>query len=81
MEIDVDELRDYMVNYCGTAAFSNSPAAILDVVDIERMDGHELCEKAEDLGINLGKFEVENPYAMAPGLPAQRTGRGSGRGI
>ena len=59
MEIDVDELRDYMVDYCGTAAFPGSPAAILDVVDIARMDGYELCEKAEDLGINLGKFEVE----------------------
>ena len=59
MEIDVDELRDYMVDYCGTAAFSDSPAAILEVVDIERMDGYELCEKAEDLGINLRKFEVE----------------------
>lgn len=59
MEIDVDELRDYTVDYCGTAAFSDSSAAILDVVDIERMDGYELCEKAEDLGINLGKFEVE----------------------
>ena len=53
MEIDVDELRDYMVDYCGTAAFSDSPAAVLDVVDIERMDGYELCEKAEDLGIPL----------------------------
>ena len=42
MEIDVDELRDYMVDYCGTAAFSDSPAAVLDVVDIERMDGYEL---------------------------------------
>ena len=59
MEIDVDELRDYMIDYCGSAAFSGSPAAILDVVDIERMDGYELCEKAKDLGINLGKFEVE----------------------
>lgn len=59
MEIDVDELRDYMIDYCGCAAFSGSPAAILDVVDIERMDGYELCEKAEDLGINLRKFEVE----------------------
>ena len=59
MEIDVDELRDYMVDYCGTAAFPDSPAAILDVVDIEQMDGYELCEKAKDLGINLEKFEVE----------------------
>ena len=59
MEIDVDELRDYMIDYCGTAAFSGSPAAVLDVVDIEKMDGYELCEKAEDLGIYLRKFEVE----------------------
>ena len=59
MEIDVDELRDDMVDYCGTAAFSDSPAAILDVVDIEQRDGYELCETAEDLGINLEKFEVE----------------------
>lgn len=59
MEIDVDELRDYMVDYCGSAAFSGFPAAILDVVDIERMDGYELCEKVEALGINLEKFEVE----------------------
>ena len=59
MEIDVDELRDYMVDYCGSAAFSGFPAAILDVVDIERMDGYERCEKAEALGINLEKFEVE----------------------
>ena len=59
MEIDVDELRDYIIDCCGSAAFSSSPAAILDVVDIERMDGYELCEKAEDLGINLRKFEVE----------------------
>ena len=59
MEIDVDELRDYMVDYCGTAAFSGSPAAILDVVDIERMDGYELCEKAEDLGIDLERFRVD----------------------
>ena len=59
MEIDVDELRDYMVDYCGTAAFSDSPAAVLDVVDIERMDGYELCEKAEDLGIDLERFRVD----------------------
>ena len=75
MEIDVDELRDYMIDYCGTAAFSDSPAAVLDVVDIEKMDGYELCEKAEDLGINLRKFEVE--YAPTRWRPAcRRSGRG-----
>lgn len=34
-EIDTDELRDYLEDYCGTAASSGFPAALLDVADIE----------------------------------------------
>ena len=52
-KIDTDKLRDYLEDYCGTAASSGFPAALLDVRDIENMDGYELCEKAEDLGIDL----------------------------
>ena len=58
-KIDTDELRVYLEDYCGTAAFSGFPAALLDVADIEDMDGDELCEKAEDLGIDMGQFEVD----------------------
>ncbi len=54
--IDVDALRKYMLDYCGTAAFGGFPAAMLDVWDIERMSGHELCKKAEELGIDLRRF-------------------------
>lgn len=56
--IDVDSLRAYLVDYCGTAAFGGFPAAMLDVWDIERMDGQELCAKAEELGIDLRQFIV-----------------------
>lgn len=56
--IDVDVLRDYMKDYCGTAAFSGFPAAILDVVDVERMNARELCEKAESMGVDLRRFEI-----------------------
>ena len=56
--IDVDELRNYMKNYCGTAAFSGFPAAILDVIDVERMNARELCEKAESMGVDLRRFEI-----------------------
>ena len=59
-KIDTDELRDYLEDYCGTAAFSGFPAALLDVADIEDMDGYELCEKAENLGIDLGRFRVDD---------------------
>ena len=56
--IDVDKLRDYMTDYFGTAVFNGFPAAILDLSDIESMSGHELCQKAESLGIDLRDFEI-----------------------
>ena len=34
MEIDVDALRAYLLDYCGTAAFSGMGAAMMDVWDI-----------------------------------------------
>ena len=59
MTIDVDRLREYMLDYVGTAMFSGFPAAFLDVVDIDGMDPHELCAKAEELGIDLRRFEAQ----------------------
>ena len=56
--IDVDALRAYLLAYCGTAMLSAFPAAIVDVVDIQRADGHELCRIAERLGIDLRRFAV-----------------------
>lgn len=58
MQIDVDALRDYLLDYCGTAMFSGFPAAMLDVADIRSMSAYELCEKAEELGIDLRRFEA-----------------------
>ena len=57
-KIDTEELRDYLEDYCGTAASSGFPAALLDIADIEDMDGYELCEKAEDLGMRAGRGQV-----------------------
>lgn len=56
--IDVDALRDYLLDYCGSAMMSGFPAAVLDVVDIERASGEELCRMAERMGIDLERFEV-----------------------
>lgn len=57
--IDVDALRAYLLDYCGTAMFGGFPAALLDVAEIERMDACELCRKAEDMGVELRKFMVD----------------------
>lgn len=57
-QIDIDALRAYLLDYCGAAAFSGFPAALLDVADIECMSGEELCRKAEELGVDLRRFVV-----------------------
>ncbi len=57
--IDIDALRAHLLDYCGTAMFGGFPAALLDVMDIERMDGCELCRKAEDMGIDPRKFQIK----------------------
>lgn len=56
--IDVDELREYMRDYYGTAMMSGFPVAVLDLADVDSMSGEELCELAEDNGVDLRKFEV-----------------------
>lgn len=58
IEVDIDALREYLLDYCGTAMFSGFPAAVLDVIGIEQADGYELCQIAERLGIDLRRFEV-----------------------
>ncbi len=58
--IDVDALRACLLDYCGTAAFNGFPAALLDVADISSADGEELCQKAEQLDVDLHRFAVED---------------------
>lgn len=57
--IDVDALRAYLVDYFGTATFNGFPAAVVDLSDVERMDGYELCRLAEELGIDLRQFALD----------------------
>lgn len=57
-QIDIDALRRHVEDCVGTAMFNGFPAAFLDLSDVSNMSGYELCEKAEDLGIDLRRFEV-----------------------
>lgn len=57
--IDVDNLREHMEDYVGTAMMNGFPAALLDLADIDSMDGEELCEKAEQMGVDLNDFVVD----------------------
>lgn len=59
IRVEIEALREYLLDYCGSAMFLGFPAAVLDVVDIEQADSYELCQMAERLGIDLHKFEVQ----------------------
>lgn len=56
--IDVERLRAYLLDCCGTAAFGGFPAAMIDIAEIEDMDGEELCCKADELGVDLRRFVI-----------------------
>lgn len=57
MRIDVDKLRDKLIDDTGSAAFSGSPFAMGDVVALEDADPQELLREAQDRGWDLGDFE------------------------
>lgn len=52
------KLRASLLDYFGTAVFGGFPVAVVDLFEIEHMSGSELCEKAEQMGIDLRKFEI-----------------------
>lgn len=62
--VDTDALRNYLTDYYGTAAFNGFPVAIVDVWDVENATGIRLCEIAEELGIDLTPFVVDDEGSL-----------------
>lgn len=56
--IDTIALKNYLIDYVGTAMFNGFPAALIDLAEIESLEGTELCRKAEELGVDLRRFVV-----------------------
>lgn len=57
--IDVDSLRSCLFDHCGSAMMSGFPAALLDIADVERASGDELCRIAERMGVDLRRFALD----------------------
>lgn len=51
LSIDIEELRQRLLDYCGTAAAMGMPAALLDVARIEDATPEELIRIAQQLGV------------------------------
>ena len=59
-EVDVDRLRESLIDHAGSAAGVGFPAAMLDVVDIEGESPQELLARAEREGLDLHVFAVDD---------------------
>ena len=60
IEVDVDQLRESLLNRAGSAAGVGFPAAMLDVVDIEDESPQELLARAERGRRDLRDFAVDD---------------------
>lgn len=56
IEVDVDQLRESLLDRVGSAAGVGFPAAMLDVMDIEDESTQELLARAEREGLDLRVF-------------------------
>ena len=50
---NIEYLRNKLLDYVGTAAFSGIPAAFGDILEIENADYDKLLEIADRLGIRI----------------------------
>ena len=56
IDVDVDQLRESLLDRAGSAAGVGFPAAMLGVADIEDESPQELLARAEREGLNLRAF-------------------------
>lgn len=59
ISVDVDQLREGLLDRVGSAAGVGFPAAMLDMMDIEDESPQELLARAEREGFDLRDFAVD----------------------
>lgn len=65
IDVDVDQLRESLLDRAGSAAGVGFLAAILDVVEVEDESPQELLARAEREGLDLRDFVVEDDYGTS----------------
>lgn len=56
MEINVEKLRNDLIDYFGAALFNGNSMAIVDLSKIEQANDYELIEIAIQNGFNLNNY-------------------------
>lgn len=67
IDVDVDQLREGLLDRAGSAAGVGFPAAMLDVMDIEDESPQELLSRAEQEGLDLRDFAVDDGAGCGAG--------------
>ena len=60
--IDIEALRQDIIDYYGTAAYGFYPAAYTDVASIENATDEEVVKKAMELHFDLNKYKMGRFY-------------------
>lgn len=60
IDVDIDQLREGLLDRAGSAAGVGFPAAMLDVMDIEDESPRELLARAEREGLDLRDFAIDD---------------------
>lgn len=56
MEIDIEKLRQYLINYYGTAMINSFPTAMTDLLEVENASNEKVISLALKNSINLNNF-------------------------
>lgn len=56
MEIDIEKLRQYLINYYGTAMINPFPTAMMDLSEVENASNEKVLSLALKNNINLNNF-------------------------
>lgn len=55
-EIVIEKIRQYLIDYYGTAMLNASPAAMMDLIEVENATNELVLKLALDNKLNLDKF-------------------------
>ena len=58
--IDVEALRNYLIDYFGTAMFNGNPVAMFELEKVKNASGYEIVSIAQKNNINLNKYIVSD---------------------
>lgn len=56
MEIDIEKLRQYLINYYGTAMINSFSTAMTDLLEVENASNEKVLSLALKNNINLNNF-------------------------